>query len=112
MGKRYGFNRKEVFRNNFFFSGVELKEDAGERGVHFLAIFPPVIPQNGFEQRVDKTILKDSFDRICIQEPPQVLDYISQNKPRYIRLVSIKPVGTEPAFNERKSKYQFAGKQE
>ncbi len=44
-----------------FFPGVELKADVGKKGVHFLVIFPSTIPENGYEQRVDKAFLKESF---------------------------------------------------
>lgn len=44
-----------------FFPGVELKADAGRKGVHFLAVFPTKIPAEGYEQKVDKAFLKESF---------------------------------------------------
>jgi len=48
-----------------------------------------------------KQVLNEPDDRICIQYPPQVLEYVRQNKPRYIQSVSIKPAGTEPGwFND------------
>jgi ABC-type lipoprotein export system ATPase subunit len=55
-------SKGEKFSDNIsFLPGVELKADAGRKGVHFLAVFPPQIPRKGYEQRVDKTFLKESF---------------------------------------------------
>lgn len=44
-----------------FFPGVELKATAGNKGVHFLAVFPPVTTALGYEQKVDLNFLKGSF---------------------------------------------------
>lgn len=44
-----------------FFPGVELKASAGNKGVHFLAVFPPVITSLGYEQRVDQSFLKEAL---------------------------------------------------
>ncbi|MCI5114797.1 MAG: PHP domain-containing protein [Candidatus Electrothrix sp. AX1] len=44
-----------------FFPGVELKANAGKRGVHFLAIFPPETQIKGYSQKVDQKFLKESF---------------------------------------------------
>ncbi len=44
-----------------FFPGVELKATAGNKGVHFLAVFPPEIPEKTYTQKVSRTFLKDDF---------------------------------------------------
>ena len=48
-----------------------------------------------------KQVLNEPDTRICIQNPPPVLEHVRQNKPEYIQSVSIKPTGTEPGwFND------------
>ncbi len=44
-----------------FFPGVELKANAGKKGVHFLAILPPDTIAKGYEQKIDKNFFKESI---------------------------------------------------
>lgn len=44
-----------------FFPGVELKAEVGQKGVHFLAILPPVITAKGYDQKIDQTFFKESI---------------------------------------------------
>ncbi|HUV51039.1 MAG TPA: PHP domain-containing protein [Anaerolineae bacterium] len=54
-----GDNIKDVIT---FFPGVELKASSGERGVHFLVVFPPYIQHRiSHIQKVDKDFLINSF---------------------------------------------------
>jgi ABC-type lipoprotein export system ATPase subunit len=54
-------NGKKFSDNITFFPGVELKANLGTKGVHFIAVFPPSSSISGYDQKVDKTFLKDAF---------------------------------------------------